>query len=68
MQKTGKNASILIWAIFLSIIISLGFISISTQINKTLKNNKNIQQEISQSNQVQSILKSANPSSQQLDN
>ena len=68
MQKTGKNASILIWAIFLSITISLWFISISTQINKTLKNNKNIQQEISQSNQVQSILKSDNPSSQQLDN
>lgn len=68
MQKTGKNASILIWAIFLSITISLWFISISTQINKTLKNNKNIQQEISQSNQVKSILKSENPRSQQLDN
>lgn len=68
MQKTGKNASILIWAIFLSIIISLWFISISTQINKTLKNNKNIQQEISQSNQIQSIIKSDNPISQQLEN
>jgi hypothetical protein len=68
MQKTGKNASILIWSIFLSIIISLWFISISTQINKTLKNNKNIQQEISQSNQLESILKSDNPISQQLEN
>lgn len=68
MQKTGKNASILIWSIFLSIIISLWFISISTQINKTLKNNQNIQQEISQANQLENILKSNNPSSQQLEN
>lgn len=67
MQKTAKNASILIWSIFLSIIISLWFISISTQINKTLKNNQNIQQEINKSNQVKNILNSSNPSSQQLD-
>jgi hypothetical protein len=67
MQKTTKNASILIWSIFLSIIISLWFISISTQINKTLKNNQNIQQEINKSNQVKNILNSSNPSSQQLD-
>jgi hypothetical protein len=67
MQKTTKNASILIWSIFLSIIISLWFIGISTQINKTLKNNQNIQQEINKSNQVKNILNSSNPSSQQLD-
>jgi hypothetical protein len=67
MQKTAKNASILIWSIFLSIIISLWFISISTQINKTLKNNQIIQQEINKSNQLNNILKSSNPSSQQLD-
>jgi hypothetical protein len=67
MQKTAKNASILIWSIFLSIIISLWFISISTQINKTLKNNQNIQQEINKSNQLKNILNSSNPSSQQLD-
>jgi len=67
MQKTGQNASILIWSIFLSIIISLWFISISTQINKTLKNNQNIQQEINKNNQIKNILHSQNPTSQQLD-
>lgn len=68
MQKTTKNASILIWSIFLSIIISLWFISISTQINKTLKNNQNLQHKINQSNQLKNILNSNNPSSQELNN
>lgn len=68
MQKTGKNASILIWSIFLSIIISLWFISISTHINKTLKNNSDIQEYISSSNQVKNILNSQDYTSQQLDN
>lgn len=67
MQKTGKNASILIWSIFLSIIISLWFISISTQINKTLKNNQNIQQEITTKNNLKNILNSQNPTSQYLE-
>ncbi len=43
MQKIGKKASILIWAIFLSLIISISFLSITTKITKKLKNiNKNI--------------------------
>ena len=43
MQKIGTRASILIWAIFLSLIISVSFISISTKINKNIRSNsKNI--------------------------
>ena len=43
MQKIGKRASILIWAIFLSLIISVSFVSISTKINKNIRSNsKNI--------------------------
>lgn len=66
MQKNDKNASILIWAIFLSIIISLWFISISTQINKTLRNNQDIQNQILNTNELKNILQSDNPSSQEL--
>lgn len=66
MQKTTKNASILIWAIFLSIIISLWFISISTQINKTLRNNQDIQHEILNKNELKNILNWSNPISQEL--
>jgi hypothetical protein len=42
MQKTTKKASILIWSLFLSLIVSMTFISISTKINKNIKNNANI--------------------------
>ncbi len=46
MQKTNTNASILIWSIFLSLIISIGFISISTKIHKSVQENINFQDTI----------------------
>lgn len=36
VQKKAKKASILIWSIFLSMIISISFITISSKINKNL--------------------------------
>ncbi len=42
MQKNSKLASILLWSIFISMILSLFFLSISTKITKNLKNNSNI--------------------------
>ena len=39
MQKKTKNASILIWSIFLSVIVSISFISISSKISKNLQKN-----------------------------
>lgn len=39
MQKLQKNASILLWSIFLSLTIWIAFISISSQISKNLKEN-----------------------------
>lgn len=66
MQKTNLHASILIWSIFLSIIISLSFISISTKINKVLRNNQDIQYEIINNNQLNNILNSDEIVSQQL--
>jgi len=68
MQKTGKNGSILIWAIFLSLIISLWFISISTQINKTIKNNIALQENISVSTQQNTLLQDKNSDSQYISN
>ncbi len=38
MQKTNQKASILIWAIFLSVVISISFLGISTKIHKNIKN------------------------------
>lgn len=68
MQKTGQNASILIWAIFLSLIISLWFISISTNINKTIKNNIALQKNINASSQQDNILSNENSTSGYLSN
>lgn len=42
MQNLDKKASILIWAIMLSLIVAISFISISTKINKTIKLSWNI--------------------------
>ena len=39
MQKSSLKWSILIWSVFLSLIISISFVSISTKINKNIKNN-----------------------------
>ncbi len=59
MQKSNKNASILLWAIFISMILSILFLSISTKITKILKNNDNIlnQNKINQiiNNKVKSL-------------
>ncbi len=37
MQNLNKNASILIWAVMLSLIVAISFISISAKINKNIK-------------------------------
>ena len=58
MQKSSLKASILIWATFLSLIITVTFISISTKINKNLKNNTLLTSEISLNNQIQNIINS----------
>jgi hypothetical protein len=44
MQINNKiKWSILIWAVFLSLVISISFMSISTKINKSIQNNSTIQ-------------------------
>lgn len=50
MQKLHKNASILLWSIFLSLTIWIAFISISTQIGKNLKENTLLKEKISINN------------------
>lgn len=52
MQKNAKKASILIWSIFLSLIISMTFISISTRINKNIKQNQSIIWQIETQNET----------------
>ena len=58
MQKTNIKWSILIWAIFLSLIISVTFISISTKINKNLKNNNTLTSNIEIKNEINNIINS----------
>jgi hypothetical protein len=58
MQKNNISASILIWSIFLSLIISISFFSIATKISKNLKENntnKTIQQNILIENTLKSF-------------
>jgi len=40
MQKNKHNASILIWSIFLSLILSISFVSISSKINQNIRDNQ----------------------------
>lgn len=56
MQKSNKNASILIWATFLSLIISVTFIWISTSINKNLKNNSNLTNQFKIENEINNAI------------
>lgn len=56
MQKIGKKASILIWSIFLSLIMSITFISISSQISKNLKNNNSLNKKIDIKNNINNAI------------
>ncbi len=56
MQKIGKKASILIWSIFLSLVISFSFIFISTNIAKTIKNNSFLWEFIDKKNSILNII------------
>jgi hypothetical protein len=58
MQKNTRKASILIWSIFLSLIISITFISISTKINKSIRNNNDLKNQMHISNEVKNLLNS----------
>jgi len=53
MQKNRQNASILLWSIFISMILSILFLSISTKITKNLKNND----DIIENSQIHEIIK-----------
>jgi len=68
MQKTTLKASILIWSIFLSLIISVTFIWISTKINQNLNNNNDLNKNIQIQNEIKNKLKSKNYSDKNFDN
>ncbi|MDR2411673.1 MAG: hypothetical protein LBD88_03760 [Candidatus Peribacteria bacterium] len=51
MQKLEKNASILLWAIFLSMTILVAFASINYQVSKNLKENAKISEIINLNNE-----------------
>ena len=46
MQKIAKNASILIWSVFLSMMVSVAFVSVSSNVTKNLKENQSIKQSL----------------------
>ncbi|NVP17645.1 hypothetical protein HUU51_02910 [Candidatus Gracilibacteria bacterium] len=52
MQKIQKNAYILLWSIFLSLIIGISFLSISSQIAKNLKENSELKEKIITNNNI----------------
>lgn len=57
MQKNTIKWSILIWAIFLTLIITTSFISISTQINKTLREKQYINENIQNDLEIKNYIK-----------
>lgn len=58
MQKNNQKASILIWAIFMSLIISITFIQISTKINKNLQNNINSNNQLKINSSIKNTINS----------
>lgn len=66
MQKFNKKASILIYAIFLSLIISIMFIAISNKINLNLKQNKNISQNFDINDKIENSIKKIKKDLQEL--
>lgn len=60
VQKTSKNASILIWSIFLSLMISIAFLNINTKITKNLKENSQNNKNITQQNNIKSTMQDMN--------
>jgi hypothetical protein len=59
VQKNNEKASILIWSIFLSLIISISFLSISTKITKNLKNNSKLDSDLEKQNKINNLIKSS---------
>lgn len=58
MQKSNIKASILIWSIFLSLIITVTFVWISTSVNKNIKNNSSLVNQFKTQNQIKNIINS----------
>ncbi len=58
MQKSNNKASILIWATFLSLIITVTFVWISTSINKNLKVNSALTKQFKTENQIKNTINS----------
>ena len=52
MKKNNKKASILLWAVMLSLIIAITFISISSKINKNIKSSGEINNFIDEKNKI----------------
>lgn len=62
MQKTDTQASILMWTVFLSMILAMTFLSISTQIHNTIKNSGDFVHSIDSLNQINTLLVDAQAS------
>lgn len=62
MQKTAPQASILMWTVFLSMILAMTFLSISTQIHNTIKNSGDFVHAIDTQNEINTLLAQAQQS------
>lgn len=58
MKKYSKKASILLWAVMLSLIIAITFISISTKINKNIKLSGELNDFIEEKNNINLFMNS----------
>ena len=68
MQKTSKKASILIWSIFLSLIISVVFINTSSKIGKIIHNNSLLLESSDNNYNIKEVLNEKNYIDLELDN
>nr|MDD3720609.1 hypothetical protein [Candidatus Gracilibacteria bacterium] len=57
MQKSNKKGSILIWSIFLSLIISLTFVFVSTKVNQSIRLNSYLEGFLNKNTTIKNLIK-----------
>lgn len=57
MQKSNKKWSILIWSIFLSLIISLTFVFVSTKVNQSIRLNSYLEWFLNKNTTIKNLIK-----------
>jgi hypothetical protein len=59
MQKTSLRASILIWSIFLSLVVTLSFVVISAKVNQNIRLNNFMEEFLNKDDKINNLVNSS---------